>query len=346
MRRLILVVLIVCMLPFPVLAADPSVPTVPPAGEKYMPENTESFGDGLWEILTDAVSALQPAITDAAACCAKLIAAALLLATVSQFRGSYQKTLSLTGALTVSALLLTDTSAMTALAADTVTQISDYGKMLIPVMTGAMAASGGGGTAVSLYTGTVIFDGVLSSCISRLLLPLVRIYLVLAVANSAIGEGILVKLRDLAKWLMTWILKIVLYVFTGYMGITKVVSGSADASVLKATKLTISGMVPVVGGILADASDTVLASAGIAKSTAGVYGLLAVAAVAVEPFLRIGVQYLMLKMTAAVCAVFAPKETAGLIQNFSTAMGLLLAMTGSVCLMLLISIVCFMKGVA
>ena len=88
------------------------------------------------------------------------------------------------------------------------------------------------------------------------------------------------------------------------------------------------------------------ASAGITKSAAGVYGLLAVGALAVEPFLKIGAQYLMLKMTAAVCGVFAPKETAGLINNFSSAMGFLLAMTGSVCLMLLISVVCFMKGVS
>lgn len=346
MRKLVFVLALFILIPLPVHAAEQTLPTVPASAEKYIPESPETFEEGLWEIVTDAISVLQPAISDAAACCAKLIATALMLSTVSQIKGSAAKTVALIGSLAVSALLLSETTAMTALAADSVTQLSDYGKLFVPIMTSAMAASGGGGSAVSLYTGTVAFDSILSSCISFLLLPLVQIYLVLSVANSAVGEGILIKLRDFAKWLMTWILKIILYVFTGYMSITKVVSGSADAAVLKATKLTISGMVPVVGGILSDASDSVLASAGIAKSTTGVYGLLAVIAVAVEPFLRIGVQYLMLKTTAALCAVFAPKEIGGLIQNFSTAMGLLLAMTGSVCLMLLISIVCFMKGVA
>ena len=345
MRKLVLILILLVLLPMQVFAAE-EVPAVPPSAEKYMPENTETFGQGIMEILGKAISALQPAIAESAQTCAKLLATALLLAMVGQTKGSSSKTVALVGSLAVSALLFSTSNAMTTLARNTVEEISSYGTMLIPIMTGTMAASGGGSTAVSLYTGTVIFDGILSSCIRILLIPMVQLYLVLSVANSAIGEGILVKLRDFIKWLMTWTLKILLYVFTGYMGITKVVSGSADAAALKATKLTISGMVPVVGGILSDASDSILASAGIAKSTTGIYGLLAVAAIAVEPFFRIGVQYLMLKMTAAICAVFAPKETAGLINNFSSAMGFMLAMTGSVCLMLLISIVCFMKGVS
>jgi stage III sporulation protein AE len=148
------------------------------------------------------------------------------------------------------------------------------------------------------------------------------------------------------KWLMTWCLKIILYVFTGYMGITGVVSGATDAAAMKATKLTISGMVPVVGGILSDASEAILVGAGVMKNAAGIYGLLAVISICIQPFLQIGVQYLLLKLTGAVCGVLGCKEISKLIQDFSTAMGLLLAMTGSVCLLLLISIVCFMKGVS
>ena len=136
-----------------------------------------------------------------------------------------------------------------------------------------------------------------------------------------------------------------MYIFTGYITITGVVSGSADQAALKAAKLTISGAVPVVGGILSDASEAVLVSAGVVKNAVGVYGLLAIAAIAMGPFLRIGVQYLLLKMTAAVCGVFGNKRTTELVGDFASAMGLLLAMTGAVCLILLISMVCFMKGV-
>jgi stage III sporulation protein AE len=158
-------------------------------------------------------------------------------------------------------------------------------------------------------------------------------------------DGTLQKLQDFIKWLMIWGLKTILYIFTGYMGITGVVSGTTDAAALKAAKLTISGMVPVVGGILSDASESVLVGAGVMKTAAGMYGTLAMLAICAEPFLKIGVQYLMLKATAALCGIFGSKALSNLVQDFSSALGILLGMTGSACLMLLISTVCFMKGV-
>ena len=106
---------------------------------------------------------------------------------------------------------------------------------------------------------------------------------------------------------------------------------------MKATKLTISGMVPVVGGILSDASEAVLVSAGIMKNAAGIYGLLTVIAIWIGPFLRIGVQYLMLKVTSGTCEIFGAKQMTEIMKDFSCAMGFLLAMTGAVCMIFIIS---------
>jgi stage III sporulation protein AE len=151
-------------------------------------------------------------------------------------------------------------------------------------------------------------------------------------------------MKDFVKWLMTWGLKVILYVFTGYMGITRVITGTADAAAIKAAKLTISGVVPVVGGILSDASEAVVLSAGVMKNAVGIYGLLAVIAIWITPFLQIGIQYLLLKATAALSETFGVKRCSDLIGRFAAAMGLLLAMTATVCFLLLISTICFMKG--
>jgi len=97
--------------------------------------------------------------------------------------------------------------------------------------------------------------------------------------GQALGEEALKKLADLLKWLMTWGLKIILYLFTGYIGLTGVVSGTTDAAAMKAAKLTVSGMIPVVGGILSDASEAVLIGADAAKNAVGIYGMLAVLAI-------------------------------------------------------------------
>ena len=136
-----------------------------------------------------------------------------------------------------------------------------------------------------------------------------------------------------------------LYIFTGFIGVTGVISGTADATALKATKLTMSGMIPVVGGILSEASEAVLVGAGLMKNAAGTYGLIAVIAIWITPFLQIGIRYLLLKLTASVCGVFGVKQVSALTGAFSDAMGLLLGMTSAICVILAISLICFMKGV-
>lgn len=326
-------------------AMNYTAPSAPESAQDYMPEDIQSFGEGLWFVIKSAISKLQPSLVEAAGVCFSLLSIILIISVLRNLSEAATQMANLIASITIAVLLIQPTNSLIQLGIETVDEISEYGKLLLPVMTAAMAASGGTTGSASLYTGTVFFDSVLSTAISKLLIPLVYIYIILCISCSAVGEQMLKNLRSFVKWLMTWCLKIILYVFTGYIGITGVISGSADASALKATKLTISGVVPVVGNIISDASEAILVSAGVMKNAVGIYGLLAILAMWIGPFLQIGCQYLLLKATAAVTGVLGSQETVNLIKDFSWIMGFLLAMTGTMCLLLLISIVCFLKGV-
>lgn len=346
MRKLLMVLILLPLLAVPVGALDLKAPAAPEAAVEFMPSSHETLGQGLMEMLRDMVLAFDPNLREAASACMGIVAAVLTVSVVKTFPGAPQRAADMTGTVSIALILLQSANSLVNLAAGTVTEISEYGKLLLPVMSAAMAAQGSVSASAALYTGTAIFDSVLIALISKLLTPMIYFFLALAVAGSALGDEMLNKLRDQLKGLMTWILKTVLYIFTGYITITGVVSGTTDAAALKAAKLTISGVVPVVGGILSDASEAVLVTAGSVKNAVGIYGMLAVLAIWMGPFLEIGTQYLMLKATGLVCGIFGSKPHAALIQDFSAAMGLLLAMTGAVCLMLMISLVCFMKGAA
>lgn len=344
MRKLIFAAAIIWMLVLPVCAAEITAPSVPESGADLMPE-ADTFGEGLRQIIQDVLPLIRPDLAEAFRVSFAVIAAVMMISILQSFSGSVKMMADFAGAAAVSTVLLLSANSMIRLGVDTVTEMSEYGKLLLPVMTAAMAAQGGITTSTALYTGTAAFNSFVSTLISRLLVPMVYLFLALAAANSAVGEDLLKKMRDMIKGCVSWCLKTVLTVFTTYMGITRVISGTTDAAALKATKVTISSVVPVVGGILSDASEAVLVSVGLAKNAAGLYGIFAVLAVFLEPFLRIGIHYLLLKATAAVCGVFGTKRMTELVGDFSAAMGFLLAMTGSVCLLLLISTVCFLKGV-
>ena len=345
MRRLIFLICLLSILALPVSALDYTAPEAPEDALELMPKESSSFASDLWTVIMNAVKTLQPKLASAMKVCVGLFATAMLLSILKTMPGNTAKTVELVGVLAVSVLLISQTKSMVNLASETVTELSEYGKLLLPTMTAAMAAQGSVTASAALYTGTAVFDSLLSSAIAKLFVPMVYIFLALAIASAATGDNMLTQLRDLIKWLVTWCLKTALYIFTGYMGITGVVSGTTDAAAVKAAKLTMSGMIPVVGSILSDASDAVLVGADVVKNAVGVYGLVAIAAIWITPFLSIGVQYLLLKLTAALCKTFDVKAVNDTIEAFSTAMGLLLGMTGAVCVMLLVSVVCFMKGV-
>lgn len=344
MKRLLLILLVLAALQVPAYAAEISAPSAPDSVEDLMPYEPQTFGQGLWHIVRAAIEKLQPEIAKCVRTCVSLLVAVMILSLIRGFRRQAHFAIRLAGAVVIACLLLEPTNSLIRDSADTITQFSEYGKLLLPVMTTALAAQGGVTASAAIYTATAFVDALLGKLIANVLIPMVYIYLCFCVIHGALGEETLKRLRDLVKDLTTWCLKTVLYVFTGYLAVTGVISGTADQTAVKAAKLTISGMVPVVGGILADASETILVSAGVVKSAAGTYGLLAFAAIAVGPFLNTGIQYLLLKATAALCGLFADKEITELIGDFSSAMGLLLAMTGTVCLIMMISTICFMKG--
>lgn len=345
MKKYILAVLLIFALSLPASAMEFEAPTVPYSGTAYMPPETESFGEDLWYIFKQAIYNIRPELAQTAVLCLSVVGISLLTSALVCTSGKTKQMTEFVSIISISVLLLQTTDSLINLGAQTVRQISEYGKLLMPVMTAAMAAQGGVTSSAALYTGTSIFSGILTSCIGELLVPLLYIFICLCIACNAISEDILSKLRNFVKWLITWSLKIILYVFTGYISITGVVSGSADASMIKATKLTISGSVPVVGSILSDASETILVSAGMMKNAAGIYGILAITALWIGPFLKIAIQYLLLKATAAVCGIFGTKRTVSLIQDFSTAMGFVLAMISTISLLLTVALVCFIKGV-
>ena len=344
MRLILLILLIVCLI-VPVSSAGFEAPLVPESGERLMP-GAENFGEGLMMILGDLIPLIRPDLHEASGICLSLIAATLLGSLMQGSSDQIKTTANVITAAVISMSVLSGAGSLIRLAADTIAEMVQYGKLLFPVLTTAMAAQGLFGTSAALFAATVAVNTLVSGFISGVLISVVYVFLTISVAAAATGEEIIKKFRDLLKTIVSWCMKTILGVFTAYMGITGVVSGTADAALLKATKITISTAVPLVGGILSEASEAVLISMSLSNNAAGIYGIFAILAIFLEPFLLIGCHYLMLKITAAVCSLFGTKNTVELIGDLSTGMGMLLAMTGSVCILLLISSVCFLKGVS
>ncbi|MBQ1264002.1 MAG: hypothetical protein IIY04_01115 [Oscillospiraceae bacterium] len=252
----------------------------------------------------------------------------------------------LAGALAIAGICTANMSTMIGLAQETIGRISSFTSLLLPVMASAVTASGGIGSGAALYIGSAVFFDVMMKLVQWFLVPMVLVFAALAAADCAAGEGRLTKIRELIGWVIGICLKGIVYLFTAYLALTGIISGAADAVALKAAKAAISVAIPVVGGIVSNASESVLAGAQLLKNTTGVFGLVSIAAIGLTPFLRIALSYLGLKLAAAVGGTIGQSEYAKLIGHLSSALGYMLAMTGCCILMAAFSCCCFMKAVS
>lgn len=246
--------------------------------------------------------------------------------------------LPMAGALSVTLLTAGSLDSLMGLGARTIEELSTFSRVLLPTLAAAAAASGAVTSATVQQVSTVFLADVLIGLIDRLLMPLVYLYAGALASSAMLPENRLGALAEALKKVITWILTTVLLAFTVYLSVVRVVSGSADAAALKVAKAAISGAIPVVGSIISEASETVLAGAGMLKNTIGVFGMLGILAACAHPFLQLGVQYLLYKLTAFLAATVGAPSLCKLIDGLGGAFGLVLGMTGSCAFLLLISV--------
>lgn len=357
MKRFILLLLVLFLLTLPVCAAeeigietDDLEQELPEEAEELMPDvsvrETVDLWSGMKNVFLRALVRADDSLHSGLRLCAILIALVTLCAvaemsSVSKFGGA----VSAAGALGMTAAFVGSFHAMVTMAQGTIRSLSDYSMCLMPALAAATAMSGSVTAASALHAGTLLLSEVLMQLISKLLIPGVFFYLAVAAAEAALSSEALKELREFIGWLISKSLRIMVYFFLAFLSLTGVVSGTADAVAVKTAKAAMSGMVPVVGGMISDASESLLASAAVIKNSIGIFGMIAILAICILPFLRVGVQYLLLKVTAAVSGTVGLKPHVALLKHFSTAMGYLLAMCGTCGFLLLISSVCFIKVV-
>lgn len=309
------------------------------SAREYGVEENESFDQGLAGIVNQALDSLGELARRSAVTAGKLMAIAALCALARGAGEDNMQTVEIAGALAITALTVSDMGTMIGLGRDTIAKMNVFSDVLLPVMAVLTAATGQATGAAVRQGATMLFVQLLLSLIDGVLIPLVYAYMAVCCAQAAVGNPGLGKVAGLLKSAAQSILTGVLLLFVGYLTASGAIAGTADAAAIKAAKLAMGRMIPVVGGILADAAESVLAGAGILKGSVGAAGLLVVLAICVTPFLRLGLHYLTYKVTAALTATIASPRLSQLVDSIGSAFGLVLGMTGACALLLLFSLV-------
>ena len=294
---------------------------VPPEAADLLPEmDTSASHETLWQGLGDlwhsACAYVRTALETQASGAALLLGVVLLCSLAESCLAAADspcvpRYVSVAGALAITLVAAGDFHRMMGLGVETMSQLEVFSKALLPTLSAAVAAGGGYITAGARQVATVFFTDLLISLIRQVLLPLLYACIAAAAADAVVPGHSLQKIGQGLRKCAAWAL----------------------------TRTAIATAVPVVGSIISDAAGTVLAGAGMLKGAIGVFGLLAVLAICLTPFITMAVQYLLYKLAAFLAGTVTQEPLADLIDALGSAFGLMLGMTGSCALALLISII-------
>ena len=311
------------LLTLPVRSAE-----LPPEVERALPReagqllkdvdhwDVNSFPEGLcaiWNHLRKDVNTVLRRQTRGAV---SVLLVAVLCGLVSGFQkgvGDESRFLPMAGGLAVTALTAGSLDSLMGAGTAVMEQMNTFSKALLPTLAAVSAISGGAVGATLRQIATVFFADLLLGLIHGLLMPMVYLYAGALAAGCCLADKRLTAVAELLKTVCTKLLTAALLAFTLYLTVGGIFAGTVDSARVRVTKTAISGMIPVVGGIIAEASETVLAGAGLLKGAIGVFGLLGVLALCAYPFLQLGIQYLLYKLTAFLASVIGDTELCGLI---------------------------------
>ncbi len=352
MRKLIFLMLFMLVLGIPACAAFDSSSV-----EQALPESAKEI---MGDLGTDSVSAdgiidriggyikkhLSTELTAVLRPVGAVVAAAVLCSVADGLQIKKEiDYVNLAGCLVIAAAALGDVNSVAAMGRETIAEIHDFSRVLLPALCTAAAGAGAVSSAAAKYAATALFLDVLISLTTNFLLPLLGAYLAALVAASASGDGRLKGAVKLMKWFCKISMTALVSAFSFYIGLTGIAASGADAAATKTAKALISSFVPVVGKMVAGASESLVAGAGMIRNAVGIFGLGAVLAVCAAPFLALGLRYLLFKAAAAVVELIAGDRIGSLVNGICGAYGMLLGLVGCSAIFMFISILSLIRTV-
>lgn len=332
------------------LDTDALMDSLPESAEEFMPSSSplrlpekgvlRALSDSIWERAWEEWRSVSRT--------AGILLLVCLLYSLSRSADSGERIaryVTLAGVAAVGTASMSDLDSFLQLGLRSMQELSDYSRVLLPVLTTAASASGAVTSAAAKYAATALAMEVLLSLSHSVVLPCAGGYAALALADAAVGNDVLKAAKRLVKWICVTLSGAVATGFTAWISLTGVIAGTSDTLAARMTKTAMSSALPVLGSILSDAAGALTAAAGILRSTVGVFGLLAVLGICLAGVIPLALRYLVYKLSAAVCSCLADKRMGDLIGDLGTCFGLVLAVNGAGGLMMFVSIYSLMRTV-
>jgi stage III sporulation protein AE len=209
---------------------------------------------------------------------------------------------------------------------------------MIPVLTSLLLSTGNISSA-AIFQPTILFIvQTIGSTVKYFSIPIIFFSLALSIANNVSDKFKVNKMSEFLKQINKWVLGILLTIFVGVITIQGFTSSVLDGISTKTAKYAVGNMVPVFGGLLSDAVDTVIGCSLILKNAVGIAGLIAIIVLVAVPMLKIMALIAVYRFTTALVEPISDKRIVNCIGECANTLSIVFVLVAIVAVMFIISI--------
>ena len=183
---------------------------------------------------------------------------------------------------------------------DTIERVGKSVQSVFPIMLALMTVTGNT-SSVAVYNPAMLFvTDFVVIIINKVVFPVILGMLAISVISNVCKSVKLNGLLQFSSSTLKWIIGLTATVFSLFLTVRGLNSGVHDGISLRALKYTINSSVPIVGGILRDGFDLILASGILVKNALGGLAILLIFGTTIQPIIEIACVSLALKLVNAV----------------------------------------------
>ena len=236
----------------------------------------------------------------------------------SDFSAGLNSTLTLTAAICTAAVLSPPMLSLIGSMFDTISACSDFMLIYVPVISVLIVTSGQAVSGAMFYGIMIYMSSGVLRIVSNVILPLMRCTVSLAVVTNVTDKVSLSGITEMLRKAIRLILTFCMSVFVAFLTMKSIISVSEDSLSNRAVKFAISNFVPLVGGALSDAYQTVVSCVSVLKSGVGVVAMIAIFAIFLPAVAKCLIWQFTLMVSTAVCDVFSNNRLSSLLTSLSS----------------------------
>ena len=282
------------------------------------------------EIFSSVLNTVQEQSITPFNCVVKIIGVILLVALINSVKASIASSsltavLESVSVLCVSIILINPISSTIEYSATVIKLSADFMLLFTPVMVAIMLAMGQSIQGAGSYTMVMGAGTAVSQISANLLSPLLNTFLGMSVVGGVSQRVKLSGFCELVNKVVKWVLTFVMSIFTTILTMQSIISASADSAGTKATRFAINSFVPLVGGALSEAYQTVRSCMGMLKSGVGVFAILATNIIYLPAITSCILWLIAINIAVALAEVFDMKQIISLLKGIGVVVNSLVA---------------------